>query len=100
MEGQPEKRKFTPEEKVRIVLEGLRGDVGVSAVCRRYGISTTVYYQWRDRLVQSAKEGFGRKGRGHEEGQVRKLQQELVRKDQVIAEITGEILKVKRGLWP
>lgn len=39
------RRKFTPEEKVAIVLEGLRGDNQVSAVCRRYGISTPVFYQ-------------------------------------------------------
>jgi transposase len=38
------RRKFTPEEKVRIVLEGFRGEVRVSELCRREGIRPNVYY--------------------------------------------------------
>lgn len=101
MDSGSEKRQFTPEEKVKIVLEGLRGDAEVSAICRRYGISTTVFYHWRDRLVEMAKQGFSRKsGRSAGQGQMDRLQQELARKDQVIARITAELLKVKKGLWP
>ena len=95
------RRKFTPEEKVGIVLEGLRGDNQVSAVCRRYGLSTTVFYQWRDKLIRGAKEAFAQNGGRHKgEQKVEKLQEEVARKDAVIAEITEEILKVKKGLWP
>ena len=100
MEGSNGKRQFTPEEKVAIVLEGLRGDTQLSAVCRRYGISTNLFYQWRDRMLRSAKEAFSRRGRPPGNGQVTKLEEELARKDKVIAEITEEILKVKKGLWP
>jgi len=100
MEGRSEKRKFTPEEKVKIVLEGLRGDVEVSEICRRYGISTTLFYHWRDRMMQFAKEGFGRSGRVPGDSGAAKVREELARKDKVIAEITEEILKVKKGLWP
>jgi len=95
------RRKFTPEEKVAIVLEGLRGDKQVSALCRRYGISTTVFYQWRDKLIRGAKEAFAQNsGRHKGEQKMEKLQEEVARKDAVIAEITEEILKVKKGLWP
>ena len=96
------RRKFTPEEKVGIVLEGLRGDTQVSVVCRRYGISTTQFYQWRDKLVSGAKEAFAqeRRGRRKGNGEMAKLHEELARKDGVIAEITEELLKVKKGLWP
>ena len=38
------RRKFTPEEKVRVVLEGLRGELRVSELCRREGIRPNVYY--------------------------------------------------------
>ena len=95
-------RKFAAEEKVAIVLEGLRGDTQVSVVCRRYGISTTRFYQWRDKLVNAAKEAFAqeRRGRRKGDGQMAKLHEELARKDGVIAEITEELLKVKKGLWP
>ena len=95
------RRKFTPEEKVAIVLEGLRGDNQVSAVCRRYGISTTGFYPWRDKLIRGAKEAFAQNGGRHTgEQKVEKLREEVARKDAGIAEITEEILKVKKGLWP
>ena len=95
------RRRFTPEEKVGIVLEGLRGDSAVSEVCRRHGVTTNQFYQWRDRLIASAKEGFReRRGRPKGDGRVERMEAELARKDAVIAEITEEILKVKKGLWP
>ena len=53
-----EKRKyrtFTPEQKLEIVLAGLRGDRSVRDVCREYEIAETLYYQWRDRLLEGGK---------------------------------------------
>ena len=53
-----EKRKyrtFTPEQKLEIVLAGLRGDRPVRDVCREYEIAETLYYQWRDRLLEGGK---------------------------------------------
>ena len=40
------RRKFPTEEKIRIVLEGIRGEVAVSELCRRGGIHPTIYYNW------------------------------------------------------
>jgi len=40
------RRKFAPEEKVRIVLEGLRGEQSISELCRREGIASNLYYRW------------------------------------------------------
>ncbi len=40
------RRRYTPEEKVRIVIEGIRGEISVSALCRREGIDSGVYYKW------------------------------------------------------
>jgi transposase-like protein len=56
-----EKRKyrtFTPEQKTEIVLAGLRGDRSVRDVCREYEIAETLYYQWRDRLLEGGKEAL------------------------------------------
>jgi transposase len=100
MEEGRERRKFTPEEKVAIVLEGLRGDTQMSVVCRRYGITTGQFYQWRDTLRAGAKEAFSRRGRPRGNGEMERLKEEIARKDGIIAEITEEILKVKKGLWP
>jgi transposase len=48
-------RTFTPEQKTEIVLAGLRGDRTVRDICRKYSIAETLYYQWRDRLLEGGK---------------------------------------------
>jgi transposase len=48
-------RQFTPEQKVKIVLAGLRGDRSVRDVCREYQIAETLYDQWRERLLEGGK---------------------------------------------
>jgi transposase len=40
------RRKFSPEEKIRIVLEGLGGEQSISDLCRREGIASNLYYRW------------------------------------------------------
>jgi transposase len=48
-------RQFTPDQKAEIVLAGLRGDRAVRDVCREYEIAETLYYQWRERLLEGGK---------------------------------------------
>ena len=48
-------RQFTPDQKVEIVLAGLRGDRSARNVCRDYEISEALFYQWRDRLLEGGK---------------------------------------------
>lgn len=48
-------RVFTPEQKIEIVLAGLRGDRPARDVCREYEISEALYYQWRERLLEGGK---------------------------------------------
>jgi transposase len=49
------RHKFSPEEKVRIVLEGFRGEVRVSELCRREGIRPNVYYAWLKDFMEAGK---------------------------------------------
>lgn len=49
------RRKFSPEEKVRIVLEGLRGEQSVSELCRREGIAANLYYRWSKDFLEAGK---------------------------------------------
>ena len=44
------RRKYSAEEKIRIVLEGLRGEIPISELCRREGIDPTMYYRWSRRF--------------------------------------------------
>lgn len=48
-------RQFTPEQKTEIVLAGIRADRSVRDVCREHEISETLYYDWRDRLIEGGK---------------------------------------------
>ena len=47
------RRRFSAEEKIRIVLEGLRGEEGIAALCRREGIAPNLYYRWSNSVRSS-----------------------------------------------
>ena len=49
------RRKFTAEEKIRIVLEGLRGEAGITDLCRKEGIHPTIYYKWSKAFLEAGK---------------------------------------------
>ena len=54
------RRKYTPEEKIRIVLEGFRREVTVSDLCRREGIKPHSYYAWTKEFMEAGKERLTR----------------------------------------
>src|SRR5688572_33072845 len=49
------RRQFAAEEKVRIVLEGLRGEDSIAELCRREGIATSMYYGWSKEFLEAGK---------------------------------------------
>jgi transposase len=49
------RRKFGAEEKIRIVLEGLRGEAGITDLCRKEGIHPTMYYKWSKAFLEAGK---------------------------------------------
>ncbi|MEM3373256.1 MAG: transposase [Candidatus Anstonellales archaeon] len=48
----------TVEEKLAIVLEGLKGEITVSELCQKHGLSQAVYYKWRDKFLEGGKKGL------------------------------------------
>ena len=50
------RRKFSSEEKIRIGLEGLRGECSIAEPCRREGINSTLYYRWCKDFLEAAQE--------------------------------------------
>ncbi len=58
MSEKRDRRKWSPERKAEIVLAGLRGDRSVRDVCREHEIAETLYYQWRDRLLEGGTEAL------------------------------------------
>ncbi len=49
------RKKYSAEEKIRIVLEGLRGEMSISELCRREGINTNSYYSWSKDFLEAGK---------------------------------------------
>ncbi len=54
------RRRFSAEEKIRIVLEGLRGEIPVTELCRKEGIQPSIYYKWSKAFLDSGKNGLTR----------------------------------------
>ena len=98
--GQEGRRKFTPEQKAKIVKEALLTDLGVSGVCRKYGISSSIFYKWQDRFFEGAVEGLRRPAKGVGSAEQRKIEQqakEIDKMKSVIAEITSENISFKKN---
>ena len=93
------RRRWSAEDKLRIVLAGLSGDIEVSELCRREGINPTQYYGWKKQLMGSAGKVFAN-GSDKPTAKQQRMEAELNRAKDVIAEITAENLDLKKGLWP
>jgi transposase len=89
-------RKFTAQQKLEIVLGGLRGDRSVKDVCREHEIAETLYYSWRDKLIEGAREQLSgkeeRQGERELRQRVRELERALGRKTYEL-EIAGKALR-------
>ena len=50
------RKKYSSEEKIRIVLEGMRGEASIAELCRREGLNQTVYYRWSKEFLEAGKQ--------------------------------------------
>jgi len=90
------KHSYSPEEKVRIVLEGLSYPDGIAKYCRSKGIRDTLFYKWKNQLEKGAKNIFGPVSKGN--ASEIKLREEIVRKDTIISELVAENLALKKRM--
>jgi transposase len=91
------RRKFSTEEKIRIVLEGLRGEESIAELCRREGISPNLYYNWSKEFLEAGKRRLlGDAKREATSGEVTALCSENEQLKQLVAELTLEIRKLKK----
>jgi len=93
------RRKFSAEEKIRIVVEGLRGEISVSALCRREGIAPTMYYRWSKAFLEAGKNGLTRDTRRDATAEeVRRLKEENDVLKKALAEAILDVQKYKKSL--
>ena len=96
---QATRKKYTAEEKIRIVLEGLRGEIAISELCRREGIAPTMYYRWSKAFLEAGKNGLTRDTqRDATTEEVRALKDENATLKKALAESVLETMKYKKSL--
>ena len=93
------RRKFTAEEKIRVVLEGLRGEIPVSELSRKYGIQSSVYYKWSKAFLDAGKNGLTRDThRDATTDEVRRLKEENASLKTAVAETILDNQRLKKSL--
>ena len=95
------RRKFTPEEKIRIVLEGFRHEVPIRDLCRREGIKPNVYYAWLRDFMEAGKERMTRDTvRDATRIEVDGLKRENERLKQLVADLSLKVHLLKKSEIP
>lgn len=93
------RRKFSADEKIRIVLEGLRGEVPVVEICRREGIQPSIYYRWSKAFLDAGKNGLTRETQRDASGEeVKRLREESGALKLALAESALEVQRLKKSL--
>jgi len=93
------RKKYSAEEKIRIVLEGLRGEEGISELCRKEGIQTNMYYKWSKEFLEAGKQRLvGDTKRQADSQEVKALQQENEQLKQLVAELSLKNKVLKKSL--
>ena len=93
------RRKFSTEEKIRIVLDGLRGEVSIAELCRREGIVANLYYRWSKDFLEAGKTRLqGDTVRDATSDEVVELRQENEQLKQLVAELSLKNRLLKKSL--
>jgi transposase len=95
------RRKYTPEEKIRIVLEGFRREISVNDLCRREGIKPSAYYAWTKEFMEAGKERLARDAaRDATRLEVEALRRDNAELKHLVAELSLEAYRLKKTSIP
>ena len=89
------RKHYSAEEKIRIVLEGLRGEDSIAGLCRREGLNSNVYYRWSKEFLEAGKKRLA--GDAHREATSSEVK-ELRAESSALKETLGELLMENRLL--
>ena len=96
---QQTRKKYTAEEKIRIVLEGLRGETAITELCRREGINSNLYYRWSKEFLEAGKQRLaGNTQREADSSEVKELKSENEQLKQLVAELSLKNRVLKKSL--
>jgi transposase len=95
------RRKFTAEEKIRIVLEGFRRDTPIRDLCRREGIRPSTYYAWLKDFMEAGRERLTRDiTRDATKTEIQEIKRENARLKQLVAELSLQVHVLKKTAAP
>jgi len=95
------RRRYAPEEKIRIVLEGFRREVTVNDLCRREGIKPANYYSWTKEFMEAGKERLARNTvRDATRHEIEQLKRENGELKEIVAELLLETRRLKKTALP
>ncbi len=93
------RRRFSAEEKIRIVLEGLRGEASITTLCRKEGLAPNLYYRWSKEFLEAGKKRLvGDTTREATSTEVAELRKENARLKQLVAETVLENRLLKKSV--
>jgi len=93
------RKHYSAEDKIRIVLDGLRGDASIAELCRREGIAESMYYSWSKEFLEAGKRRLaGDTARAATTDEVKGLRQEARVLKEVVAEQTLELRLLKKSM--
>lgn len=93
------RRQYSAEEKIRIVVEGLRGDVTIAELCRREGIADSLYYSWSKEFMEAGKARLsGNTKRQASSNEVDDLREENEQLKQLVAELALKNRVLKKSV--
>ncbi len=93
------RKQYSAEEKIRIVLEGLRGEESIAALCRREGIAESLYYSWSKEFLEAGKKRLaGDTARQASTGEVKDLKREMRDMKELVAELLLENRLLKKSM--
>ena len=93
------RKKYNAEEKISIILEGLRGEESIAAICRREGINPNLYYRWSKEFLEAGKKQLlGDTRREATSPEVADLRRENEQLKQLVAELSLKNRVLKKSL--
>ena len=93
------RKQYSAEEKIRIVLEGLRGEDSITELCRREGVAQNLYYRWSKDFLEAGKKRLaGDTARAATSDEVKDLRREATALKEVVADLTLENRLLKKSV--
>jgi transposase len=93
------RKHHSAEEKIRVVLEGLRGEYSIAELCRREGIAESLYYSWSKEFLEAGKKRLaGDTARAATSGEVKDLRREVRDMKVLVADLTLENRLLKKSM--